>query len=198
MLIIEIALGIVLGVILLQNISLVIGIFMFVVWVVFLPVIIPYYLCKKLLLGIRNLLALALAPRNTSASDECLSWDHFDLIFHKAVQGDCNAQCSLGKMYERGEGVLRDGNEAVKWYRLAAEQGDDHAQRALGFIYANGRGVPIDYFQAYIWYDIVASKGDEYAIKFRDDAAGRMTHTQLTQAQEMARKWKPIKAGIIQ
>jgi TPR repeat protein len=33
------------------------------------------------------------------------------------------AQCNLGTMFKRGEGVLQDLVEAVKWYRLAADQG---------------------------------------------------------------------------
>ena len=35
-------------------------------------------------------------------------------------------------MYANGEGVAQDYEEAVKWYRLAAEQGDTQAQSGLG------------------------------------------------------------------
>ena len=35
-------------------------------------------------------------------------------------------------MYEHGNGVWEDYNEAVKWYRLAAEQGKANAQYNLG------------------------------------------------------------------
>ena len=34
-------------------------------------------------------------------------------------------------MYEDGDGVEEDAEEAVRWYRLAAEQGDADAQSAL-------------------------------------------------------------------
>ena len=43
-----------------------------------------------------------------------------------AEQGDATAQFNLGLMYDKGEGVLKDEAEAVRWYRLAAgEQSKD-------------------------------------------------------------------------
>ena len=37
-----------------------------------------------------------------------------------AEQGNALAQAFLGVMYADGDGVPRDGGEAVKWYRKAA------------------------------------------------------------------------------
>lgn len=37
----------------------------------------------------------------------------------------------LGGMYRIGHGVAKDGAEALKWYRAAAEQGDRESQEAL-------------------------------------------------------------------
>jgi TPR repeat protein len=34
-------------------------------------------------------------------------------------------------MYENGQGVPQDDDEALKWYQKAANQGDSNAQRAL-------------------------------------------------------------------
>jgi len=34
-------------------------------------------------------------------------------------------------MYEKGEGIPQDYQEAIKWYRLAAEQGNADAQMVL-------------------------------------------------------------------
>lgn len=48
-----------------------------------------------------------------------------------AEQGDANAQYNLGTMYDNGEGVREDDEEAAKWYRKAAEQGDATALAAL-------------------------------------------------------------------
>ena len=41
------------------------------------------------------------------------------------------AQFNLGQMYEKGEGVGQDREEAVKWYREAAGQGDAEARSRL-------------------------------------------------------------------
>ncbi len=50
----------------------------------------------------------------------------------KDEQGNAEAQASLRKAYDNGEGVPQDDKEAVKWYRLAAEQGQigEYNQRA--------------------------------------------------------------------
>jgi hypothetical protein len=46
-----------------------------------------------------------------------------------AVKGNVAAQTNVGWMFQNGQGVLRDYDEAIKWYRLAAAQGDVYAQR---------------------------------------------------------------------
>ena len=58
-----------------------------------------------------------------------------------------------------GRGVPQDYQEAVKWYRLAAEQGVAKAQYNLGWMYMNGRGVPQDYQEAVKWYRLAAELG---------------------------------------
>jgi hypothetical protein len=39
-----------------------------------------------------------------------------------AEAGNAEAQCYVASMHQGGLGVLADGQEAVKWYRKAAEQ----------------------------------------------------------------------------
>ena len=58
-----------------------------------------------------------------------------------AKDGVAADQYKLGTMYVKGQGVTQDYQEAVKWYRLAAEQGEVNAQSALGLMYDNGEGV---------------------------------------------------------
>ncbi|MFC1492271.1 tetratricopeptide repeat protein, partial [Nitrospinota bacterium] len=63
-------------------------------------------------------------------------------VFPKCfLKGNAAAQFNLGQMYRRGQGVLQDYKEAVKWYRKAAEQGDVKAQNNPGVMYRNGQGV---------------------------------------------------------
>jgi TPR repeat protein len=45
-------------------------------------------------------------------------------LFRKAAeQGDAEAQCALGYMYEVGRGVPQNYEEAERWYLLSAAQG---------------------------------------------------------------------------
>ena len=44
-------------------------------------------------------------------------------------------------MYDNGQGVPKDFQEAARWYRLAADQGHAKAQTLLGRMYAQGQGV---------------------------------------------------------
>ena len=66
-------------------------------------------------------------------------------------------------MYLNGNGVQQDNEQAVKWFRKAAEQGLFASQSCLGMLYENGHGVPQDYVQAAIWYRKAAKQGDSLA-----------------------------------
>ena len=115
-----------------------------------------------------------------------------------AEQGVAEAQLNLALMYANGRGVPQDYAEAMKWYRKAAEQGHAEAQVNLGIMYQNGKGVPQDYVQAYMWFNLAAStfppgEGRDIAVKNRDDVAMRMTPAQISEAQKLAREWKPKK-----
>jgi hypothetical protein len=104
-----------------------------------------------------------------------------------AERGVAEAQFNLGLMYENGEGVVQDYNEAGKWYRKAAEQGFAVAQSNLGVMYGNGLGVIQDYVYAHMWWNIAASNGYKNAVTNRDMAAERMTSSQMAEAQKLAR-----------
>ena len=100
-----------------------------------------------------------------------------------------NAQSRLGWMYENGEGVSEDDEEAVKWYTLAAEQGHARAQSNLGGMYGNGQGVLQDYVRAHMWYNIAASSGgSKYALQNRDIVAKRMSSSQIETVKKLARE----------
>jgi TPR repeat protein len=76
-----------------------------------------------------------------------------------AEQGHTDAQFSLGRMYDHGEGVSHDTGQAVQWYRKAAEQGNAKAQFNLGVMYANGEGVNKDKVKTFQWYRKAAEQG---------------------------------------
>ena len=92
-----------------------------------------------------------------------------------ANRGMAEAQINLGMMFESGQGVLQNFDEAIKWYQLAASQGLIKAQEklnllvskaaaaqvnfGLGVAFENGQGVPQDIMEAIRWYQLAADQG---------------------------------------
>ena len=64
-----------------------------------------------------------------------------DALRPRAVQGDAWAQYDLGQIFADGRGVPQDYEEALWWWRLAAEQGLTMAMTDIGLMYSLGRGV---------------------------------------------------------
>ena len=113
-----------------------------------------------------------------------------------AEQGNAVAQFNLGSLYYQGWGVPQDYREAAKWLRKAAEQNHTFAQATLGSIYAEGaQGVlEKDHPQALMWF-ILAAQGDMEARELRDSLAMKMTPKQISEAQTLAREFKPQDAS---
>ena len=61
----------------------------------------------------------------------------------------------------------------------------------LGVIYAKGLGVPQDFVRAHMWFSLAASQGEQMAVKSLEMAERQMTPAQITEAQKLARDWKP-------
>ena len=76
-----------------------------------------------------------------------------------AAQGDARAQYELGEMYDKGEGVAANSDEAVKWYHKAAEQGHPGAQWQLGYKYEYGSEVAVDNVESIKWFRKAAEQG---------------------------------------
>ena len=112
-----------------------------------------------------------------------------------ADQGDANAQSALGVLYYEGSGVPQDYAKAAKWYRKAADQGYAKAQYNLGNMYYAGTGVKQDYIQAHMWTNLstagLKGKQQEIATVLRGMIAKKMTPQQISEAQGLAREWKP-------
>ncbi len=127
--------------------------------------------------------------------------DYADAVkwYRKAAeQGMADAQYNLGLKYDNGLGVPQDYAEALKWYRKAAEQGNASAQTNLGVMYGVGEGVPQDYVQAHVWYSLAAfsfppGEDRDRVVKNRDIIAEKMTPAQISEAQKLAREWRPKK-----
>lgn len=82
-----------------------------------------------------------------------------------AVQGDLNAQFSIGQDYLEGKGVERQLpvnerlSKAARWFRRAAENGHAASQYRLATLYELGQGAPKDTAESMIWYERAAEKG---------------------------------------
>jgi len=97
------------------------------------------------------------------------------LFLDLADKGIAEAQINLGMMFESGQGVPQDFNEAIRWYRLAADQKLIKAQEklnlllkkaaepqinlSLGIMFESGQGVPQDFNEAIRWYRLAADQG---------------------------------------
>jgi hypothetical protein len=103
-----------------------------------------------------------------------------------AQQGHPVAQFNLGVKYDFGQGVQKDSEHAVRWYRLAAAQGHGGAQFNLGGMYFEGLGVPRDLVRATMWFTLSAEAGVAGAAKNRAILARALTEEQQTQARTLA------------
>jgi TIR domain/Sel1 repeat len=70
----------------------------------------------------------------------------------KAHAGDSDAMVLIGDSYSKGEGVARNDQLAVIWYREAADLGNTDGMNRLGNMYANGIGVEQNKDQARMWF----------------------------------------------
>ncbi|CAM8647952.1 MORN motif [Oxalobacteraceae bacterium] len=55
-----------------------------------------------------------------------------------AISGDVYSQYFLALMYRDGYGVTKNTQQALKWFKLAADKGFSDAQLELGLMYSNG------------------------------------------------------------
>ena len=70
------------------------------------------------------------------------------------------SQLSLGDMYSQGQGVGQDYEEALLWYRMAAEQGNAAAMINIVRLYAEGHLGPDDSGEAVKWCRKAAEQGN--------------------------------------
>lgn len=88
---------------------------------------------------------------------------------------------------------LPDYDDAVKWYRKAAEKGTSWGQFNLGLSYGRGQGVPQDYTEAMKWF-LKAAEQDE---AMSQHSLGGMYEKGLGVAADYveAYKWFHLAAG---
>jgi len=73
-------------------------------------------------------------------------------LLSRAESGSPRDEYLLGQTYATGAGVQQNEEQAVYWYRRAANHGDDNAINEMGRRYGEGIGVPRDDAQALLWF----------------------------------------------
>ena len=77
----------------------------------------------------------------------------------KAEAGDTDAQFRVASAYDTGQGAPRDGKQAMRWYRMAAERGNAEAQNSVG----SGLQAEKRYEEALPWYEKASAQGHALA-----------------------------------
>jgi len=111
---------------------------------------------KKLLVVLCSIVFLVLS--NAAIADWFLSSEIKGLIV-KAEAGDVDAQFRVASAYDSGKGAPRNGEEAMKWYRMAAERGHVEAQNSVG----SGLQAEKRYEEALPWYEKASTQGHALA-----------------------------------
>ncbi len=89
-------------------------------------------------------------------------------------------------MYEKGQGVILDYEEAFKWYQKAAVNGYAKAQSNLGFLYMHGHGVLKSYENAYAWWEVATANGNIEARKNLEIVQKRIPKNKREKGKQLA------------
>lgn len=112
-----------------------------------------------------------------------------------ALQGDPRAQYALGRMHEKAQGVDRDFEEALRWYRKSADQGHADSQYRIAVAYSFGLGGVIkDDATAAKWLHRAAENGHRKSQRLlaRAYESGELG---ITPDDKKARHWKALAEG---
>ena len=75
-----------------------------------------------------------------------------------ADKGDARAMNNLGVLYDKGQGVAENPQEAAQWFQKAAVGGHGPGMSNYGRMLEQGRGVPRDVAEAARWFRQAADK----------------------------------------
>ncbi|MBF0311338.1 MAG: sel1 repeat family protein, partial [Magnetococcales bacterium] len=113
-------------------------------------------------------------------------------LIQAAQSGHVEAQFLLGYILSEGEGVDRDLEQAIHWYRQAAVRGHDNARINLAIAYCEGDGVEKDMAKAYGWVCLAAFTETEKAPPLRDEIARHLTPEEIAAGQAWAQSQRDV------
>jgi serine/threonine protein kinase len=102
----------------------------------------------------------ALEKKGHETNDSTSLGSSFGKLLAASIKKHPPAALPLGKCYKNGIGVGKNAEEAVKWFRVAAEAESIEAMRLLGECYRVGVGVSKDSKTAMEWYEKAAGDDD--------------------------------------
>jgi len=88
----------------------------------------------------------------------------FNAFLELAIDGDADAQAMVGFMLENAEGCEANLEEAVEWYKKAADQGQSIAHFNLGQILHSGNAGTVDESTAFNHFMKAAHAGNLHAM----------------------------------
>jgi len=108
-----------------------------------------------------------------------------------ADSGNAQAQLKLGRTYFSGQGVAKDYNQALIYFKKAAIQGNAEAQFNLGSMYYMGYGVvPVDFGTAYKWVTLSLKNGYDAGKVILPLLQNGLTQDQKIAGDKWAAEWK--------
>jgi hypothetical protein len=93
----------------------------------------------------------------------------FERLSSLALQGSGDAEYKLGCLYQNGQGVPRNLDEAVTWFLAAANHDMTAAAATLGLLYSLGLGVPKDADLSADWFSRAAQQSTDTAMMLPGD-----------------------------
>jgi TPR repeat protein len=109
--------------------------------------------------------------------------------------GNRVAAYKLGQMYEAGEGVKQDYEQALEYYRQSANRYYPPAQLALGNAAENGLGTESSPVYAYIWYSLAADQGNDEGAKRLTLLKPKMNADELRQAATLVSRMEGMRTN---
>lgn len=126
-----------------------------------------------------------------------------------ADHGDIDAELTLGEVYYHGirpasapfelvelhyshflPGTVRDYDEAMQWFRKAAEQGSPVGEERVGSMYLHGKGVFVNKDEALAWLFKAANHGDiDAAVELGDRYTRGDIVTDLDAIDRESERW---------
>jgi TPR repeat protein len=111
--------------------------------------------------------------------------------------GDSDAQYSLAKMLQQGQGGEQDARQAARWFKLAARKGHVGAQAEFGHILYEGIGLERRPLEGLMWLSIarLSNPGDPVIQARHEQAFSTADEDLRREAMMAAEAWVNGRAG---